>query len=326
VRDDSREALKISAAAPPTTLPAGSPAAGHNGDAPLLPLEGPTVQLAPQVAVRDQLQLRLFRELLESQRRMHKSLLAASMTDEQLDKFQFVSRQVALHLASGTHGAISYSLQRQMCQAYMMNAFEALKLALDPQTATPGAGPAVLGTLVELFFAKFTTDVARFQENAGHTRRTAAEAAAKTPLRDILEGPGARAKPPGGIFTYAELFNVFVAEFERNELPRRELRTFLNEIPVVPLSAFRLLEAQCQVASTRKMALLTVLSLVDSKPSCRWHCLHLLFRLAYSGGDDSSSDDSSPLPGHQRQGRPAAGDAQARAGLPARRRAPGGRA
>jgi len=70
--------------------------------------------------------------------------------------------------------------------------------------------------------------------------------------------------------------------------PKRELRTFLNEIPVVPLSAFKMLEAQCLVAATRKMALLTVWSLVESKPSCRWHCLRLLFKLAYSGGDDNS--------------------------------------
>lgn len=285
---DSPEALKMEGSRAPRFLSAGAIAVAESGDAPLAPLEGSMVQLPPQPAARERLQLRLFRELLESQRRMHKSLMAASMSDEQLDRFQFVSRQVALHLASGTHGAISYALQRQMCQVYMLNAFEALKLALDPKTATPGAGPAVLGTLVELFFAKFSTDVARFQENAGHTKRQVAEAAAKTPLRDILEGPAGRAKASGGSFTYSDLFGMFVAEFERNELPRRELRTFLNEIPLVPLSAFRLLEAQCQVASARKMALLTVLSLLDNKPSCRWHCLQLLFKLAYSGGDDSS--------------------------------------
>jgi len=72
------------------------------------------------------------------------------------------------------------------------------------------------------------------------------------------------------------------------QLPKRELRSFLNEIPVVPMQAFKMLEAQCLVAGTRKMALLTVLSLLESKPSARWHGLRLLFWLAYSGNEDSS--------------------------------------
>merc|ERR1712216_344924 len=35
------------------------------------------------------------------------------------------------------------------------------------------------------------------------------------------------------------------------------------------------------------MALLTILSLLETKPSCRWNSLHLLFKLAYGAGDDS---------------------------------------
>jgi len=105
-------------------------------------------------------------------------------------------------------------------------------------------------------------------------------------MQQVLEGSSRNAERRI-IFTYAELFEIFLAEFERRQLPRRELRAFLNEIPAVPLSAFRMLEAQCLQASSRKMALLTVLSLVENKPSCRWHTLNLLFKLAYYGGDDS---------------------------------------
>merc|ERR1712136_618721 len=50
----------------------------------------------------------------------------------------------------------------------------------------------------------------------------------------------------------------------------------------------RMLEAQCLKGDTRKMALLTILSLIELKPACRWHALHLLFKLAYRAGEDSS--------------------------------------
>jgi len=144
-----------------------------------------------------------------------------------------------------------------------------------------------LEKLVELFYAKFSTDVARWQEAQGHTAKAATHAALQTPLREILEAPSTSQRRHLN-FTYAELFDMFMGEFEARDLPKRELRTFLNEIPYVPLSAFKILEKQCQQANSRKMALLTILSLMESKPACRWHALHLLFKLAYGAGEDSS--------------------------------------
>lgn len=267
----------------------------------LLPMELTSVQLPSELSAKDGLELQLFQEVLEAQRRMSTSLLH-SFSPGQLAAFEALSQQVALHLAAGTKIAVNPSLQRAMSKAFLVHAFDMLKLSLGAAAGAgkglaSGAGgapggaigtPAVaLEKLVELFYAKFSTDVARWQESQGHATKPAAQTVAQTPLREVLEGP------PNGQnrrlnFTYAELFDVFMAEFEARDLPKRELRTFLNEIPYVPLSAFKILEKQCQQASSRKMALLTILSLMESKPACRWYGLHLLFKLAYGAGEDSS--------------------------------------
>mmetsp|Transcript_125854 Transcript_125854/g.245532 ORF Transcript_125854/g.245532 Transcript_125854/m.245532 type:complete len:1228 (+) Transcript_125854:99-3782(+) len=248
----------------------------------------PTAGLAAAVPLdaprRDLLQLRIFSEVLEAQRRMDKSLMCVSFSEGQVASFDRVCRQVAIHMAMSTKVVASPMLQRKMCEAFMVNAFDALKRSLDSKTGSTAESGAALGKLVELFYAKFVTDIARWQEASDRTGKTlgAAATAAKTPLNEILEG----VHKSRAVFTYAELFQLFVDEFTRRDIPRRELRTFLNEIPVVPLSAFTMLEKQCQQLVSRKMALLTVLSLIENKPSCRWHGLHLLFRLAYSGCED----------------------------------------
>jgi len=279
-----------------------SEAAGNDaaalGDDFLLPVDAASARLPADNAGRDALQIQLFDEVLASHHRMEKSPFSTALSPAQVACFDQVSRQVALHLATGSKNLVNAALQRAMCKAFMLDAFEELKLALggalngrapaagDPVVGNELAAKAALGKLVELFYAKFTTDVSRWQETSSQGIKVAAVAAAKTPLREILEG--IRGGERRVTFTYAELFEMFVAEFERLQLPKRELRAFLNDIPVVPLQAFKMLEAQCLVAGTRKMALLTVLSLIDFKPSCRWQCLRLLFWLAYSGGDDSS--------------------------------------
>jgi hypothetical protein len=255
-----------------------------------------SAQLPNELAAKDSLELLLFNEVLEAQRRMGSSLLRASFSERQVEAFEGLSLQVALHMATGTKISVNPSLQRAMSKAFMAHAFDVLKEALDANAAASGAvglvGPTgvALGKFVDLFFAKFSADVARWQELHGHADKPAAFAASKTPLRDILEGGqnGQKQKGGGATFTYAELFELFMAEFEQREVPKRELRTFLNEIPHVPLAAFRILEKQCQQSASRKMALLTILSLLETKPSCRWHCLHLLFKLAYGAGEDSS--------------------------------------
>mmetsp|Transcript_88207 Transcript_88207/g.254550 ORF Transcript_88207/g.254550 Transcript_88207/m.254550 type:complete len:719 (-) Transcript_88207:6-2162(-) len=248
---------------------------------------------------REQLQLLLYDELLAAHRRMAKSSYRTSLSSRQVELFEAVSCQVALHTAAAVKNNMQPGMQRAMCKAFMVDAFELLKAGLtaaagdkDAKAAGTAAPPdarakAALGKLIELFHAKFATDIARWQEAAGKVMQEARFAAMKTPMREILEG-NRGAERRREVFTYAEMFEMFVAEFEALQMPKRELRTFLNEIPFVPMSAFKMLEAQCLVAATRKMALLTVLSLIESKPSCRWQCLGLLFRLAYSGGDDSS--------------------------------------
>lgn len=288
---DPRSSLLLGASLP-GTLPfqrsgilASKEAQSGGGSGHLLPRAGLAASIPSDAANRDALQLRIFREVLEAQRRMNKSLMCVSFSEGQVASFDRVCRQVAVHMVMSTKVVASPMLQRRMCEAFMVNTFDALKHSLDNKTGSPAESAAALGKLVELFYAKFATDIARWQEASDRTvkARGAAATAAKTPLLEILEG----AHKSRAVFTYAELFQMFVDEFTRRDVPRRELRTFLNEIPVVPLSAFKMLELQCQKKDSRKMALLTVLSLIENKPSCRWHGLHLLFRLAYSGGEDT---------------------------------------
>jgi len=252
----------------------------------LLPAEGDSIKLPADPAGKDNLQMQLFEEVLEAERRMENSPFSGGLSQAQLDTFSFVNRQVALHIAAGTKASVGPSLQRAMCQRFVVRALDALKAATPDKTAAPGsttAAAAPLGQLVEVFYAKFAADAAKVQEVPGNAVKLPGTGP-NTPLRLALEA----SKPGGNSFSYAELFQFFAAEFDKRELPRRDLRGFLNEIPYIPASAFRMLEAQCQQGSARKMALLTVLSLIESRPACRWDALRLLFRLAYLGGEDSS--------------------------------------
>lgn len=223
----------------------------------------------PQDQAKDALQLRLFGEVLESHRRMESSLMKQSLLPSQLASYEQMSRQVSLHLAAGYRTAAHPDLQRSMCQAYVLRTFDTFQASLQA-----GNKGTALDQLVELFYAKFATDVARWQESPG-----------AVPLREILEASSSR-RLAAANFTYAELFDMCLAEFEKRDVPRRELRSFLGELPAIPSSAFRALEAQCQVASARKMALLTILALIEGKPACRWRGLRLLFKLAFSAEEE----------------------------------------
>lgn len=248
---------------------------------PLLPIESfEKVKLPQEPKAKDGLQQKLFEEVLESQRRMQSSLLVSGFSAAQVAAYEQMSRQVALHLVASPRAATNPELQRGMCQAYVVRVFDNLKHALQAAGNKPGATASVLEQLVDLFYAKFATDVARWQEAAPGT--------SKGSLREILEGGGSARRAATSGFTYAELFEMCLAEFEKRDVPRRELRSFLGELPAVPLSAFRALEAQCQLSGARKMALLTILALIEGKPACRWRGLHLLFKLAFSAGEDSS--------------------------------------
>eukprot|EP00933_Yihiella_yeosuensis_P045764 TRINITY_DN41188_c0_g1_i1.p1 TRINITY_DN41188_c0_g1~~TRINITY_DN41188_c0_g1_i1.p1 ORF type:complete len:1267 (+),score=311.19 TRINITY_DN41188_c0_g1_i1:129-3929(+) len=254
---------------------------------PLVQLPHSALQLPSEVPAKDALQQRLFEEVLESKKRMEGSTMKAGFSAPQLMEYDKMSRQVTLHLAAGLRTSANPNLQRTMCEAYILKSFDKLKAALQAAAsggpaAKDGTAPA-LEELVDLFHAKFATDVARWQESpAGQIP------GAKPNMREILEAGGLkrRQQAPTG-FTYAELFEMSLAQFEKREIPRRELRSFLCDLPAVPLSAFRALEAQCQLAGARKMALLTILALIEGKPACRWRGLSLLFKLAFSGGEDS---------------------------------------
>ncbi|CAE7246999.1 SYMPK [Symbiodinium microadriaticum] len=247
----------------------------------LVPMEIGTVQLPKDGRAKDALQLKLYEEVLASWSRMDTSLLKCCLLPSQLAAYEQVSRQVALHLAAGPRTALQPDLQRSMCQAYVLRTFDSLKASL--QSANKVGASAAMDQLVELFYAKFSADVARFQESAVGT---------SAPLREILEAGGSSRRLAGTSFTYAELFDMCLAEFEKRDVPRRELRNFLGELPAVPVSAFRALEAQCQLASARKMALLTILALIEGKPACRWRGLQLLLKLAFSSGEDSVRFDT----------------------------------
>lgn len=258
---------------------------------PLLSTDASTLKLSSDGGPKDSLALRLFEELLEAYPRLESSLQKACWTEEQVEGFAQVSRQVALHLVAGFHVSVGPALQKAMCLSYMRQAFEELRIAFGGGKGPPARGATggpqatvALNKLVELFFSKFTADVARWQEAGGHAMRQPAIAANKTPLREILEGKSQRQRNQPAAFTYGELFDLFVAEFEKRQLPRREMRTFLNQIPIVPVSAFKMLEEHCQTEASRTVGLLTVLSLIETKPACRWRGLQLLFKLAYSAG------------------------------------------
>lgn len=229
----------------------------------------------PQDRSKDALQLRLFGEVLESYRRMESSLMKQSLLPSQLASYEQMSRQVSLHLAAGYRTAAHPDLQRSMCQAYVLRTFDSFQASLQA-----GNKGTAMEQLVELFFAKFATDVARWQESPG-----------AVPLREMLEAASSR-RLAASNFTYAELFDMCLAEFEKRDVPRRELRSFLGELPAIPSSAFRALEAQCQLAGARKMALLTILALIEGKPACRWRGLSLLFKLAFSAGEDGVRFDT----------------------------------
>eukprot|EP00929_Paragymnodinium_shiwhaense_P096994 TRINITY_DN58761_c0_g1_i1.p1 TRINITY_DN58761_c0_g1~~TRINITY_DN58761_c0_g1_i1.p1 ORF type:complete len:1236 (-),score=362.70 TRINITY_DN58761_c0_g1_i1:102-3809(-) len=257
--------------------------AGHGAAAPAVAAAGKL----PEAAARDKLQLQLFEEVLQAQRRMAAAPLGASMSGAQSQAFGRLSRQVALHVAAGFRLAVPASLQRSMCRAYMARALDGLKLAIENKVAADGA--SAIGQLAELFYAKYSVDLAKNHDSTGLVAKPASTAATKTAFNDILEGgrSGLGVARPG-TFTYAELFDILIAEFERRELPRRELRSLLAEIPVVPVSAFRMLEAQCRAVDEkpRKVALMTLLALLEGRPSCRWQGIFLLFRLAYGAADD----------------------------------------
>eukprot|EP00927_Polykrikos_kofoidii_P059664 TRINITY_DN54805_c0_g1_i1.p1 TRINITY_DN54805_c0_g1~~TRINITY_DN54805_c0_g1_i1.p1 ORF type:complete len:1251 (+),score=196.49 TRINITY_DN54805_c0_g1_i1:44-3754(+) len=248
---------------------------------------GPLTKL-PGIAGRDSLQLLIFEEILEARERMAISPLRASLSEPQLDAFERLSRQVALHLAAGVRLAVGPGLQRAMCRAFMSRSLDSLRKSLD--TKNTDTATLALGQLAELFYAKFSVDLARCQDSLGLGNQSASSALAKTPFNDVLEGsrPGVSGVRLG-TFTYAELFEMFICEFDRRELPRRELRGLLSEIPLVPSSAFRMLEDQCrcQEERPRKVALMTLLALLEARPSCRWQGIFLLFKLAYGAGDDS---------------------------------------
>ncbi|CAE7301416.1 SYMPK [Symbiodinium sp. CCMP2456] len=263
---------------PRAALPVG---VGGSDASHLVPMEIGTVQLPKDVRAKDALQLKLYEEVLASWSRMDTSLLKCCLLPSQLAAYEQVSRQVALHLAAGPRTALKPDLQRSMCQAYVLRTFDSLKASL--QSANKVGASAAMDQLVELFYAKFSADVARFQESAVGT---------SAPLREILEAGGSSRRLAGTSFTYAELFDMCLAEFEKRDVPRRELRNFLGELPAVPVSAFRALEAQCQLASARKMALLTILALIEGKPACRWRGLQLLLKLAFSSGEDSVRFDT----------------------------------
>ncbi|CAJ1437691.1 unnamed protein product [Effrenium voratum] len=242
----------------------------------LLPVEISKLQLPQELRAKDALQLKLFEEVLESWRRMDTSLLKHSLLPSQLASYEQMSRQVALHLAAGSRTAAHPELQRSMCQAYVLRTFDSLKALLQAGNKATSA----MEQLVELFYAKFATDVAR-QELPGSVA-----------LHELLEGTASSRRLTASNFTYAELFDMCLAEFEKRDIPRRELRGFLGDLPAIPSSAFRALEAQCQLAGARKMALLTILALIEGKPACRWRGLSLLFKLAFSAGEDSVRFDT----------------------------------
>jgi len=230
----------------------------------LLAIDPSSVRLPTDVQDRDNLQVQLFQEIMEASKRLASSLTSATLSDRQLQTFDFVHRQVSLHLAASIKLSVNPDLQRAMCRCYLTHAFDMLK----------GGDGRQLDKLIELFYAKFSADIACAQ---------AVQTLTESKVQEIIEGTRANAK----VFSYAELFDMFVVEFERRNLTKKELRMFLSEIPAVPSSAFRMLEAQCHQTSTRKVALLTVLALIENRPACRWQCLHLLFKLAYSPGDDT---------------------------------------
>jgi hypothetical protein len=71
----------------------------------------------------------------------------------------------------------------------------------------------------------------------------------------------------------------------------------LCEIPLLPGAAFRALGAHCRSdAKERTKALMTLLAIIERRPSCRWQALQLLIELSYSNlekeGDDKIRVDS----------------------------------
>jgi len=92
-----------------------------------------------------------------------------------------------------------------------------------------------------------------------------------------------------GKFSYAELMDLFLDKFfqvaGKPEFSK-ELRQFLNELPKVPSSIFVHLKKQCLSANkdtgqSRKMALMTILSLVENFADLRKDGLRLLIRLVF---------------------------------------------
>eukprot|EP00928_Gymnodinium_smaydae_P099430 TRINITY_DN947_c0_g2_i1.p1 TRINITY_DN947_c0_g2~~TRINITY_DN947_c0_g2_i1.p1 ORF type:complete len:1251 (+),score=242.59 TRINITY_DN947_c0_g2_i1:86-3754(+) len=277
---DPRAALQRKRSMPEE--PSSNGAGPTNGDATqMLGGDIGALKLPQSNAARDNLELMIYNEVLESQGRMDASLLPASLSARQVEAFEMLGRQVALHLVSGRQLPLNPNLQRAMCGSFMARSLDILKAALDGAVTTPTSVP--LGQLAELFYAKFSADVARSQESS----RAARNRAAGDPVRDVLDGGPARTN-----FTYTELFDTFLVEFDKRELDRRQLRTLLSEVPALPASVFKMLESQCRNTckdgKERKVALMTVLALLEARPACRWECLGLLFRVIYSAGSDEA--------------------------------------
>eukprot|EP00397_Hematodinium_sp_SG-2012_P006656 GEMP01006690.1.p1 GENE.GEMP01006690.1~~GEMP01006690.1.p1 ORF type:complete len:1101 (+),score=227.02 GEMP01006690.1:22-3303(+) len=102
-----------------------------------------------------------------------------------------------------------------------------------------------------------------------------------------------------GIFNYASLMDLFLTKYfqktGKNEFSK-ELRVFINELPKAPPIIFDRLEEQClstdgeNPGQRRKMALMTILSLIESFADLRVVGLRLLIRLVYyNKGPDAAS-------------------------------------
>mmetsp|Transcript_75992 Transcript_75992/g.180795 ORF Transcript_75992/g.180795 Transcript_75992/m.180795 type:complete len:1199 (-) Transcript_75992:54-3650(-) len=238
----------------------------------LMVFDSAALQLPADKEAQDGLQIQLFQEIMEASKRLSSSLLCSSMSTPQLQTFDFMYRQVSLHIAASIKLGVNADLQRAMCRSYLTHAFDTLQMTKEGLE---------LGKLTELFYAKFSADMARAEAAAGDAGLS--EAA----ISDVLEGN----RSDFARFSYSDLFSMFESEFDRRNLPKKELKSFLKEIPAVPTRAFSMLEAHCHHEKTRKTALVTVLVLME-RPCCRWPCMDLLFKLAYSAG---SGEDASKL-------------------------------
>jgi len=99
-------------------------------------------------------------------------------------------------------------------------------------------------------------------------------------------------------FSYTDLMELFLEKFSQKFELSKEFRQFLNELPKMPPIIFNRLEQQCvakdaegaTAGQNRKIALMTILSLIESFPNLRAVGLRLLLRLVYyNGGPDAAA-------------------------------------